>query len=754
MSFKNYLSLLGAAIFCLVLVSNCRSDGPKKSDGQPSGNQRMSELLESIRKKNLNPANIFCAEAKIEKFRADLARTTDPAARAEINIKLAQALLEQGDEQGSVAIYEDLMKAAGDDKKKRDGLLPFVGVAYLRLAERNNCIMGHNAEACVMPLQGGGIHKNKDAARKAAQTFEELLSVEPDNLDARWLLNIAHMALGEYPGGVPKKWLIPGLDAPDAHPVKPFAEMSMDVGVSEDDRAGGSITEDFDNDGDIDIVTSAWGLDDPMHFFRNNGDGTFSDISKQTGLDKVMGGLNIQQTDYNNDGRMDIWVLRGAWQGQEGYGEQPNSLLRQNPDGTFTDVTMDAGLLSLRPTQAATWNDFNNDGWLDVFIGNETSSARGIYPCELYINNQNGTFTNIASPQTLEITVFAKGVASGDVDNDGWPDIFISALSGQKILLRNRAIPGPKPQFEYVSQLAGLDREKGHAFPCWFFDYDNDGFLDIFSCNYDFNRPLSFYEAREALHPSNDWAGKPYIFHNNHNGTFSNVSLRLGLNKPTFAMGANFGDIDNDGWLDFYLATGNPSYMSLVPNRLFHNMGGQKFEEVTNSSRTGNLQKGHGVSFADLDNDGDQDIHNDLGGAFLGDHYPNSLFVNPGQADGNHFIYMKLEGATSNRAAIGANITVKFTENGKQRMVYREVNSGGSFGSSPLRREIGIGKAAVIDEITVKWPASRTVQILKNVAADQLIKITEGKDGFEKLPLQKMVFKKGGVPMCPAPPAQ
>lgn len=735
------------------LFFKCKNDDVKtgQTAAVDASTQKMIDILEGIRKKHNNPANNFCAEAKIAKCDADLAVTTDPAARLNIQFIKAQAMLEYGDEAGSIAIYEDLFKMVGTNPEARGQLLTLLGMAYLRLAERNNCVMGHGSESCIMPIQGSGIHKNKDAARKAAGFFELKMAEKPDDLDARWLLNIAYMVLGEYPSGVPAKWLIGGLDAPDAHPVKQFADLSTDLGMMVDNRSGGSILEDFDGDGDLDYVTSAWGLDDPMHFFENNGAGSFTDISKKTGLGRIMGGLNLTQTDYNNDGLIDIFVLRGAWQGQVGYGEQPNSLLKNNGDGTFSDVTIDAGLLSYCPTQTATWNDFNNDGWLDVFIGNETTDAQHLYPCELYMNNKNGTFTNIAGAgKELNITVFAKGVASGDFDNDGWIDLFISTLTGQKVLLRNKGLAGAEPKFDYVSQSAGLATETGRTFPTWFFDYDNDGWLDIFSCNYEFNRPLSFYAAREALNPSSDWAGKPYIFKNNKNGTFANVSQKLGLNKTAFAMGANFGDFDNDGWLDFYLSTGNPNYMSLVPNRLFHNIGGQKFEDVTNSSRTGNLQKGHAVSFGDLDNDGDQDIHADLGGAFRGDHFPNALYVNPGQND-NHFIYLKLEGKTSNRLAIGANLTIKFTENGKQRMVYREVNSGGSFGCSPLRREIGIGQATQIDEIIVKWPASKTVQTFKNVQADQLIKITEGKDEFEKLPLPKMVFKRadGTVPMCP-----
>jgi hypothetical protein len=658
-------------------------------------------------------------------------------------------LLEYGDEKQAVAIFEKLKIAIGGQKDAEKILLMQLGTAYLRLAERNNCVMGHNEDACIMPIRGKGIYSDKLPARKAIEAFEALLKEDPESYDAQWLLNLAYMTLGEYPQKVPKRWLIPNLDAPD-YPVKPFLDMATDLKIMVNNRAGGSIVDDFDNDGLLDLITSAWDLSDPMHFFRNNGDGTFSDRSVASGLSVYTGGLNIQQTDYNNDGYLDVWVLRGAWQGQGGtFGDQPNSLLRNNGDGTFTDVTIEAGLLSFHPTQAATWNDFNQDGWIDVFIGNESMDPKSPHPCEFYINNKNGTFTNVAADWGLNISLFIKGVTSGDYDNDGWPDLFLSTMGGQKFLLRNKGIVNGKVDFEDVSVKAGFKDEIYRSFPTWFFDYDNDGWLDIFVCNYEFEKALSYYAAKEAIHPSKDKAGKVFIYHNNGNGTFSNVTAQLGLQKVVFSMGSNFGDINNDGWLDMYLATGNPSYRSLVPNKLFVNLGGKKFADATNSSRTGNLQKGHGVSFADLDNDGDQDIHVDLGGAYRGDAFPNSLYINPGQNE-NRWLYLQLEGSKSNRAAIGAKITVKFRENGQERMVYRELNSGGSFGSSPLRREIGIGQATVVDEVKIVWPASGITQVFKNIQPNQWIKIKEMQDQYEVLPLKKMTFRKadGSIPMC------
>jgi hypothetical protein len=219
----------------------------------------------------------------------------------------------------------------------------------------------------------------------------------------------------------------------------------------------------------------------------------------------------------------------------------------------------------------------------------------------------------------------------------------------------------------------------------------------------------------------------------------------MGINKVTFAMGGNFGDIDNDGYLDMYLGTGNPQYQSLIPNKMYKNMGGEAFADVTNSARVGHLQKGHGVSFADLDNDGDQDIHIEMGGAFPGDAYPNSLFLNPGQND-NHWIKLELEGAKTNRDAIGVRIRIGITEHGVHRDIYRDMNSGGSFGASPFRREIGIGQATHVDEIEITWPG-KVIQRFRNVKADQLIRIREGERVYRPVE-QKRINWQLQDPLC------
>ena len=162
-------------------------------------------------------------------------------------------------------------------------------------------------------------------------------------------------------------------------------------------------------------MISSLGVREQLRYFHNNCDGTFTDRTEDAGLLGETGGLNILQTDYNNDGWPDVLVLRGAWFGVEGH--YPLSLLRNNGNGTFEDVTEEAGLLRFHPTQAATWFDYNNDGWLDLFVGNETTPG-DTNRCELFRNNADGTFTECAADVGLDATAFIKAVASGDYNND------------------------------------------------------------------------------------------------------------------------------------------------------------------------------------------------------------------------------------------------------------------------------------------------------------------------------------------------
>lgn len=711
-----------------------------------SSHNQMIAILQAINKKNTNIQNPFNAEPKITYLDSFIKVNPSSQDRELLSTK-GSLLLEAGKETEAVKLYEKIMNQM--DFMTTDEVLDNAGIAYMRLGERSNCMLNHTGSSCIFPIKDDGVHIIKTGSNKAIETYKTLLKINPNDLESRWLINVAYMTLGQYPQNVPADVLIPGLNETNVTDVKPFKDIAKSLGLNVNGRAGGVVVDDFNNDGYLDIITSAWDLSDPMHYFENNRNGTFTDVTERANLTGITGGLNIQQTDYNNDGNIDLFVLRGAWL-DKGFGDQPSSLLRNNGDGTFTDVTKESGLMFFHPTQAATWADFNNDGWLDVFIGTESHNydinSSPSY-CMLYINNHDGTFTDVAKAAHCDISAFVKGVTSADYNNDGWMDVFISTMDGKKYLLKNKGKKGGGIDFENVTEQAGIASNTERTFTTWFYDYNNDGWQDIIVCDYKFEHALSYYSAAEALGKPIPNAGNVFLYRNDHNGKFTDVTKEAGLDKVVYSMGANFGDIDNDGYLDMYFGTGNPDFRSLVPNKFFKNIGGKKFEDITTASRMGNLQKGHGVAFADLRNTGKQDIFAEMGGAYIGDSYTSSLYLNPNN-NNNNWISLKLEGIKANKAAIGSHIKLTFTDNGVKRSVYKDVNSGGSFGSSPLKQEMGIGKATVIDEIEIKWAGTNTVQRFRNVLPNQFLQITEGDNKFKINKLAKLTFIDKQDPLC------
>jgi hypothetical protein len=613
-------------------------------------------------------------------------------------------------------------------------------LCHLRRAEIINCQTNHNADSCLLPLHGGGVHVWRDGSLAAVDVLNNLLAKFPGDLAGRWLLNIAFMTLGEYPDKVPPQWLIPPKVFESDYDIGRFRDVAIPAGLAVNELSGGSVVEDFDGDGFLDVMTSSIGLRDPLRLFHNNGDGTFTERTTEAGLTGLTGGLNLVHADFDNDGWPDVFVLRGAWM-QEG-GRFPNSLLRNRRDGTFEDVTEAAGLLSSHPTQTAVWFDFDGDGWLDLFIGNETSRAQTPHPCELYRNNGNGTFTEMAAAAGVAVQGYVKGVAAGDFNNDGRPDIYISILNRPNLLLRNDGPADPTKgaaggwRFSNVSVAAGITLPR-YSFPCWFFDYDNDGWEDIF---------VSGYKIGNVGDIAADYLDMPTrgerarLYHNQGDGTFADVTKEAGLSHVLQTMGCNFGDLDNDGWPDFYLGTGDPDFMTIVPNRMFRNADGKHFQDVTTSGGFGNLQKGHGVSFADLDNDGDQDVFENMGGAFTGDTYPNVLYENPGH--GNHWIKIKLEGVKANRAGLGARLKIHARGPEGERIIHHTVSTGGSFGSNPLRQEIGLGKSTGVISLEIKWPGSGTVQTLGPLEVDAAYAIREGTPNASRIALKTFRFPK------------
>ncbi len=694
-----------------------------------TGHARMVALLAEIRARSVEE-NEYVGEGRVRGLLRDLAALpadASAARRFQALAPLAEAEVLLGREREGLEHFREayaLLPAARGELPGgwRPEFLYRYGAAWMRLGETENCCARNSPESCILPLRGAALHTRREGSENALPLFRELLesthASSPTYLQALWLYNVACMTLGEYPDGVPEPWRIPPsafAPTPGEESFPRFPNVAGKLGLDTFGLSGGAVADDLDGDGDIDLMVSDYDTAGPLRLFRNEGDGTFVECSREAGLEGILGGLNMVQGDYDGDGRVDVLVLRGAWNAASGM--HPNSLLRNDGDLRFTDRTFEAGLGKVHlPTQTAGWADYDNDGDLDLYVGNET--ARGLdAPCSLFRNQGDGTFVDVAGPAGVLNGGFTKGVAWGDYDGDRFPDLYVSNLGGANRLYRNRG----DGTFEDVAPRLGVTGPD-RSFPCWFWDFDDDGVLDLFVSGF----PASPADLAAHALGKPCAAPVPRLYRGDGNGGFRDVAAAAGLARPSSPMGSNFGDLDNDGRLDFYLGTGNTGMRDIMPNLMFRNRDGRTFADVTLPGGFGHLQKGHAVAFADFDHDGDLDVFEEMGGAYAGDRFHDVLYENPGF--GNRWLAVRLEGRRSNRSAIGARLRATFTEGGAPRTIHRTVGSGGSFGCNPLRQHLGLGKAAQVDRLEVYWPATGLTQTFRDLPAERLVEIVEGEE--------------------------
>lgn len=653
---------------------------------------------------------------------------TDPLKRAHFIGVLGWEYLRYGDVEKAIETLEtatsilDESGFTGVTEVHRSLIL-----AHFRMAETENCCARNTPESCIFPLEGQGIHRQRKGGERTLELIREVLPrIQPDtwfDLELRWLANLAQMTLGHPLGELPKDWSLPeeSILPDNSAPFPRFRNVSATSGVNTYGLAGGAVAEDFDNDGDFDLVVSEWDPEKGMRYFENRGDLGFEDRTAGSELDRLLGGLNIKQADYDNDGDLDLFVFRGGWMRR--FGRHPNSLLRNDgPIGgggvRFTDVTFEVGLGQVHyPTQTGDWADFDLDGDLDLFVGNESGPGFE-FPCQLFRNDGVGTeryFVDVARGAGVETFRYVKGVSWGDYDGDRFPDLYVSCLGNPNALYRNLG----DGRFEDVTESTGT-AEPVRSFPTWFWDFDNDGKLDLFVSDYRGTADQVFRHARGMPRKSPSLSR---LYRNIGGGQFHRAEKETGLDMPMLPMGSNFGDLTNDGFPDLYLGTGDPDFSTIVPNLLISNENG-RFHDRTVASRLGHLQKGHAVSFADFDRDGDLDIFEQMGGAYRVDPFYDALFENPGT--NAPWISIALRGKTSNRFGVGCRVRVVGTApDGKQLSFYQWMNSGGSFGANPLELHFGLGGAIGVEQIEVFWPATNRVQVVDQVEMNRRIVIEE-----------------------------
>jgi len=375
-----------------------------------------------------------------------------------------------GDLEKAISNLERLENFPTDSASQRM-LNEELAINYLRLAEINNCFENYTPTNCILPFDEEAVHQNKSYVQSSISRLEFLLNRYPDNYTFHWMYNIAHIANSSYPDAMDSDYLIPGLqdqeDLPENLIAPMFGDVGMMKGVGVDEISGSACVEDFTGDGNPDIFVTSYGLTDKGMFFESDKEGGFNNRTSEAGLDGMMGGLNIVCSDINNSGHVDILILRGAWLAQ--HGEHPNSLLRNNGDGTFTDITISSGLYEEMPTQTAAFADINQDGYLDIFIGNESSSEwqdvfsendeePKSYPSAIFFNNGDETFKRVETLDGFELDQFVKGASWGDINNDGLPDLYVSVMGGDNKLFVHRGLDDAGvPQFEEISQKAGVE---------------------------------------------------------------------------------------------------------------------------------------------------------------------------------------------------------------------------------------------------------------------------------------------------------
>ncbi len=274
---------------------------------KPDGwNQDLAQVC-SIRKQTLSDATKRLQQTLV-------APSSDPLAQLRNHLALGQILAYQGKMEPAVEQFSQALDIA--QKSVPDAVSYFhevLGVAYLHLAEADNDAYRGSTDLDTFPPPLGAHFTKTANAQKAVDYIQQYLSEKPDDLQARWLLNLAYGILGKYPSGVPAAYLIPPSSFESKENLGRFRDIAPALGVNAFLSAGGAIVEDFDNDGNLDIVVSSSDVCDPLHYYHNNGDGTFTDRATQAGLSNQLGGLNVVSADYNNDGCMDLLVLRGGW---------------------------------------------------------------------------------------------------------------------------------------------------------------------------------------------------------------------------------------------------------------------------------------------------------------------------------------------------------------------------------------------------------------------------------------------------------
>lgn len=456
-------------------------------------------------------------------------------------------------------------------------------------------------------------------------------------------------------------------------PAQPlFFDGSAGAGIGHPGRNFGVAFGDYDGDGADDIYISRHNA--PNLLYRAIGNGQFMEAAAQAGIAHA-GTTNVSAWgDFDNDGHLDLYL---------GNRDEPNILYHNNGDGTFTDISVSAGVNSGHRTRAVLWGDVDRDGYIDLYVANLAA------PNYLYHNNGDGTFTDITAAANAQDFGIAMGSLFFDYDNDGDLDLYLTHDANQPNILYHNDGTG---HFEDVSVASGANIA-AQGMGVDFADINHDDFFDLYITN--------LYENVLLL--------------SNGDGTFAEIGGPAGVDDLGMGWGTVFLDYDNDGYSDIYVS--NDTYFAPFDNLLYRNLGNETFEVVSEGTPLTSPMAGYGVATGDVNSDGKPDLLLVNAGSQDG----NQLFLNSTE-NGNHFVKVRLRGTESNAAAIGARVTVE--ANGQVQM--DEVCAGMGYASqNSFTLHFGLGEATVIDRLSIRWP-NGAVETYEGLAVDQHYFITEG----------------------------
>ena len=627
---------LGFSLLILALIS-CQ-DKPSHSerfkqiqhkvDPLAPETKAMIDTMQVILSKMDFEKNPYEIHRKLAKMEQDIRKSMEEG-RQNFNIlDYARLLLSAGRYDECINVIEStIQNDPGFTSLSRDNKFAYdlLSLAYLRGAIHDNC----SSQECDFFFNRSHAFRDKSKVAFAIKYLSEILQKFPDDRPSMWLLNLAHAAAGTYPEGLPEGWRISLINNAEQQ-IKPWKNLAYASKTNYRNHAGGVIADDFDGDGLNDLLICSPGSTGSIKMLKHTGSTGYVDFTAEAGLSGVPGANNMIHADYDNDGDLDFYALRGGWTPYKSWGILPNSLYRNEGNGKFVDVTESAGLFVSRPSQTAVWWDYNNDGWLDLFVGNESLTESDLHPCEFYLNNQDGSFEDISNRSNLSMITNIKGLTLCDINNDGFIDMYASIQGGANKMVVNLGGEDVETwRFVESGEVSGVqDPVISYISGC--FDVDEDGYQELVSGEFNFNSSATT-AGWLALQSGNKEAYSNSKIYRNNQGTgkFKSDDTEV-LSKSSQMFGCGIIDVNNDGYRDIFLGTGTADLMGFVPNQIMINQNGKSWAMAANPNGMGYLQKASGMAVADFNDDGYQDLYVNQGGLLSGEIHSNAMFVNPG----------------------------------------------------------------------------------------------------------------------------